>query len=427
MVLFVNKKNQKNFVNLGHAGFSGTGPVSRKFLHRFFQKAVTFFLSGPYCASTCAMPSQPLRAIGLMSGTSLDGVDAAWLETDGETITRFGPAATLHYQDDFRAELRQLLELAPRLSPDDPLVQKLTQRLTMEHAIAVVLLGQAADVIGFHGQTILHDPERHRTWQIGDGKLLAKICRTKVVYRFSFRRCRGRRPGRALGPALPRRSRRKARKAAAGGEYRRRRQCHLSGRRRTKSSPAIAGRATGRSTISRRNILGQPYDKDGAFAASGRVDEARLGLLLAHPYFALPAPKSLDRLTFSQLIAAATEHIAAGRCGGHPRRLLHRRHRPRAPAGAAAPRAGLRRRAQEQGSHGRARCPVFRAGRDGGSGRLGRRRAGGAVLRLSRGALAARPAAVAAQHHRRCPRRPAAVFWRRLHKAASLRRFVQAG
>ena len=48
-----------------------------------------------------------------MSGTSLDGVDAAWLETDGETITRFGPAATLHYQDDLRADLRQLLDLAP--------------------------------------------------------------------------------------------------------------------------------------------------------------------------------------------------------------------------------------------------------------------------------------------------------------------------
>ena len=62
------------------------------------------------------MNTQTTRAIGLMSGTSLDGVDVAWLETDGHTIEKFGPAATLHYDDALRADLRRLLDLAPPLT-----------------------------------------------------------------------------------------------------------------------------------------------------------------------------------------------------------------------------------------------------------------------------------------------------------------------
>ena len=60
-----------------------------------------------------------LRTIGLMSGTSLDGVDAAWMETDGERIGRFGPTLTLPYDDGLRADLRRILELAPTLPPDE--------------------------------------------------------------------------------------------------------------------------------------------------------------------------------------------------------------------------------------------------------------------------------------------------------------------
>jgi anhydro-N-acetylmuramic acid kinase len=254
------------------------------------------------------MSPQKLRAIGLMSGTSLDGVDAAWLETDGETITRLGPAATLHYQDDFRAELRQLLDRAQHLSPDDPQVQKLTQRLTMDHAIAVGLLGQAADVIGFHGQTILHAPERHRTWQIGDGPLLARICRTKVVYDFRSADVASGGQGAPLAPlfhaALAKKLEKPLLVVNIGGVAN---ITYLG-----EGDQIIAcdsGPGNGPLDDLAQKFLGQPYDKDGAFAASGRVDEDRLRLLLAHPYFSLPPPKSLDRLTFSQLIALATETL----------------------------------------------------------------------------------------------------------------------
>src|SRR5450631_792887 len=125
-----------------------------------------------------------LRTIGLMSGTSLDGVDAAWLETDGERIHGFGPALTLTYDATLRGDLRRLLDLAPTLAPDDARLTDVTARLTQRHIEAVAAIGRPADIIGFHGQTILHQPERRRTRQIGDAAVLARATGTEVACDF---------------------------------------------------------------------------------------------------------------------------------------------------------------------------------------------------------------------------------------------------
>jgi len=251
----------------------------------------------------------PIRAIGLMSGTSLDGIDAAWLMTDGERITQLGPSATLRFEDDLRADLRHLLDLAPTIAADDPFLLATEQRLTRDHALAVGLMGQGADVIGFHGQTILHQPEHHRTWQIGDAALLARIARIPVVHDF------------------------RAADVAAGGQGAPFAPLFHAAMAENLPKPLLIVNIGGVANITwlgengeivacdtgpgngplddlAQKYLGKPYDKDGAFAASGRIYPARLAELMSHPYFAAPAPKSLDRLTFSNLIAQATANLA---------------------------------------------------------------------------------------------------------------------
>jgi anhydro-N-acetylmuramic acid kinase len=255
------------------------------------------------------MTIQTMRAIGLMSGTSLDGIDAAWVETDGEAISGFGPAATLYYEDDFRAELRRLLELAPGLAADDPFVAQVEERLTRDHAIAVSMVGLGADLIGFHGQTILHQPEHHRTWQIGDAALLARIARIPVVHDFRSADVAAGGQGAPLAPlyhaALAKDLPKPLLIVNIGGVT------NITWLGEDGEILACdTGPGNGPLDDLAQTYLGQPYDKDGAFAASGRVYPARLAELLAHPYFATPAPKSLDRLTFSTLIAQATANLA---------------------------------------------------------------------------------------------------------------------
>lgn len=245
-----------------------------------------------------------LSAIGLMSGTSLDGVDAAWIETDGEKITAFGPAATLLYQDDFRAELRQILEKAPFLSADNVFLQRAEERLTRDHAIAATMLGRRADLIGFHGQTILHAPDQRRTWQIGDAALLSHITRLPIVHDFRTADVQAGGQGAPLVPlfhgALAHDLEKPLLIVNIGGV--------ANATWLGENGQMIAcdtGPGNGPLDDLAQAYLGQPYDKDGALAASGQIDEARLQTLLAHPFFAAPPPKSLDRLSFSTLIAQA--------------------------------------------------------------------------------------------------------------------------
>ena len=123
-------------------------------------------------------------AIGLMSGTSCDGVDAALIHTDGTSIDDFGPTFTLPYDGAFRARLQSCF------GGKGP-VAAVERELTERHGEAVrQLLAEAkrkpADIaiVGFHGQTIHHAPAQRQTVQIGDGALLAKLTGIDVVNDF---------------------------------------------------------------------------------------------------------------------------------------------------------------------------------------------------------------------------------------------------
>lgn len=241
---------------------------------------------------------QPRLALGLMSGTSLDGVDAALVETDGLAYVEPGLATTIAYESDFRARLRALLN-------GEGKVAQIERELTLLHAEAVRQLLDFAGVereevavIGFHGQTILHDPERRRTWQIGDGGLLARATRIPVVNDFRSADVAAGGQGAPLAPLYH--------AALSSGLERPLAVLNLGGVGNVtwigEGEQNLLAFDTGPANaliddwVGRK--LGLSHDSGGELAKMGRVAQEKLATLLDHPYFDQPPPKSLDRNAF---------------------------------------------------------------------------------------------------------------------------------
>lgn len=267
-----------------------------------------------------------MRAIGLMSGTSFDGVDVALLETDGERITRFGPSGGRSYSEAERAILRQALQEARTMTDRTarPGVLAEAERIVTDaHAAAVAaflrdngIAPASIDVIGFHGQTVLHRPASSLTVQIGDGPQLARRLGIPVVYDL------------------------RAADMAAGGQgapfvpvYHRALADYLGLPR-----PVVIINIGGVSNVTwigadgellafdtgPGNALlddlvaartGQRFDEDGWLAARGTVNQELLRDFRSLPYFSKKTPKSLDRHDFDEVfqsvLSLATEDAAA--------------------------------------------------------------------------------------------------------------------
>ncbi len=133
-------------------------------------------------------------AIGLMSGTSYDGVDVALIETDGETIGRLGPTGYRPYNDQEREVVRRAIAVAVHLTDRNArpaMLPEAEELVTDMHAEAVeaflaanAMAPSEVAVVGFHGQTVLHRPDRGLTIQLGNGKALAGRLGIPVVYDF---------------------------------------------------------------------------------------------------------------------------------------------------------------------------------------------------------------------------------------------------
>lgn len=239
------------------------------------------------------------RTIGLMSGTSLDGVDAAWLDTDGITVAAFGPTLTIPYDGTLRGELRDILDLAPALAPDDPRLVSVVERLTVYHVRAARALGREADLIGFHGQTILHQPHYRRTWQIGDGDRLVRALGVPVAHDFRSADVAAGGQGAPFVPVYH--------GALAADLAKPLAVLNIGGVANVTwidADGSLLAFDTGPGNGPLDDWVfrhtGQPFDRDGALARSGRADLAVIARLLSHGYFAVPPPKSLDRLDFAQ-------------------------------------------------------------------------------------------------------------------------------
>lgn len=169
-------------------------------------------------------------AVGLMSGTSLDGVDAALIETDGENIVRPLAFLTRAYPEGLRENLRACFGKAEL----DESGKEAEREMTLFHADTVhEFLRQhpaaKPELIGFHGQTILHEPEKRRTIQIGDAALLARETGLDVVHDFRSDDVAAGGHGAPPRPALSRRtgSVRKSGAATRHSQHRRRGECDL--------------------------------------------------------------------------------------------------------------------------------------------------------------------------------------------------------
>jgi anhydro-N-acetylmuramic acid kinase len=256
-----------------------------------------------------------LSAIGLMSGTSYDGVDVALINTDGEDIGRIGPTLYRPYSEDERALLRQAMasatNLADRAARPGPLVAA-EALVTRSHAEAVEAFltanGMARSdiaVVGLHGQTVLHDPDRHLTVQLGQGDVLASRIGIPVVYDFRAADVAAGGQGAPFVPVFHRAMVRLLDQAGPfavlniGGVAN---VTYIDGAAELIACDIGPGNALIDDFLHLRT--GSPHDTDGRAAAAGQVDEAVVEHILAHPFFAKPPPKSLDRNAFHHWIAA---------------------------------------------------------------------------------------------------------------------------
>lgn len=237
-----------------------------------------------------------IRAVGLMSGTALDGVDAAWIESDGAQITAFGPSLTRPYPSDLREELRALVH-APTRAETDPM-RELETRLTDLNAEAVTAVlaqtGQRPDIIGFHGQTVLHRPERGYTRQLGDGQRLANHLGLAVINRFRHADLAAGGQGAPLVPvfhaALAQGLPKPLVVLNLGGVGN---LTYIDGDGSLLAFDIGPGNALIDDWVTRHT--NQSWDEGGRLAARGRVDAKALARLMDHPFFTAPPPKSLDR------------------------------------------------------------------------------------------------------------------------------------
>lgn len=264
-----------------------------------------------------------MRAIGLMSGTSMDGVDVALIETDGESRLMLGPSGFRPYAEADRALLRQALADAVSMGARDErtgVLQEAEAMITQRHASALMEFMGAysidragVDVIGFHGQTVLHRPGQRLTVQIGDGAALARAVCVPVVYDMRAADVSAGGQGAPLVPVFHR-----ALVAAAGldmpvGVLNLGGVGNLTLVRDGDPLSCDTGPANALIDDLMLERTGVAMDRDGEAAARGKIDEVALATLMDHPYFDQKPPKSLDRNAFSgaPVAALSTEDAAA--------------------------------------------------------------------------------------------------------------------
>jgi anhydro-N-acetylmuramic acid kinase len=254
-----------------------------------------------------------MTAIGLMSGTSLDGVDTALIETDGKRVRALGPTGYRPYSESERDLLRQALAEAVTLPQRDarPGILGVAERaVTLAHAEAVAsfmaqhrIARGDVDIVGFHGQTVLHRPAQKMTVQIGDATALARAIHIPVMHDF---RAADVAAGGQGAPFVPVYHRALAQSVDREGPIVVVNIGGVSNITYIDGADALIACDTGPGNALLDDFMframGQPFDCEGRLAAQGSIDEAWVAQALQLPFFAQQPPKSLDRNQFSSLV-----------------------------------------------------------------------------------------------------------------------------
>ncbi len=258
----------------------------------------------------------PVIALGAMSGTSMDGVDAAVLRTDGVAVLGYGDSGFRVYS----AEERGTIRAAMGRWPGEPGVA--AAAAVVENAHAEILKRFEADLVGFHGQTLSHDPEGRGTHQVGSGDALAAELGLPVAWDFRSTDIRNGGQGAPLAPFFHFACARWAemdRPVAfvnLGGVG------NLTWIDPTRSVPEESGAClafdTGPANAPIDDLMrsrrGMDSDLNGALALEGKADETTVARFLESRYFDTLPPKSLDRNAFpelNELVAELTDADAA--------------------------------------------------------------------------------------------------------------------
>src|SRR5579863_9448879 len=253
-----------------------------------------------------------LTALGLMSGTSLDGVDVAVIETDGRKVTAFGPSGYRPYTNVERRLLLQALTEAVHLQAREArpgILQEAERVVTNAHAEAIAsfksqhrITSEDIDIVGFHGQTVLHRPADKMTVQIGDAAALAKAVHIPVMHDFRAADVAAGGQGAPLVPVYHRALAQSLEREGPmvvlniGGVAN---VTYIDG-----DTLIACDTGPGNALLDdfMNRTTGQRFDADGRMAAQGTVDAAWIAEALKDPFFALPPPKSLDRNDFAKRI-----------------------------------------------------------------------------------------------------------------------------
>ena len=247
-------------------------------------------------------------SLGFMSGTSLDGIDASIIKSDGEKFVEIIDNKYIKYNDKLRSKLTKIVDKCTSKVKFRKLSQTIRQvekEMTILHAKLFKILKRKnntlkIDLIGFHGQTILHKPKKGYSFQIGNSKLLSKLTKTKVISNFREIDIINGGQGSPLTPLyhklilLKIKSKLPAAVINIGGITN---ITYLKNKNKIISFDTGPGNCLLDKWV--KNNIGKNFDEKGAYSKQGKVNKKILKKLLSDPYYKKKFPKSLDTKNFN--------------------------------------------------------------------------------------------------------------------------------